>query len=90
MVSYLPAQTGKRVYFGHKEQTPNYQERLTKTLDFYSGKLSVAEAQEFLRKNHLNFIVYSDEEKQSGELPYEFLKSVYRNDKIEIFQPSEI
>lgn len=86
--SYVPAHTGKRVYCGHKDQAPGFQEKLIKTIDFYSGKFSMKEASKFLKNNGINFVVYSDEEKQMGHLEYPFLKSVYKNKKIEIFENS--
>lgn len=84
--SYVPAHTGKSVYCGHQDQTPGFQEKLINTINFYSGKFSAVEAERFLRENNINFVVYSDEEKQLGQLKYPFLKSVYKNDRIEIFE----
>lgn len=84
--SYVSVHTGKKVYLGHKDQTPNFKEKLTNTINFYSGEFPEKDAQEFLTENNIKFVIYSDEEKQVGQLKYQFLESVYKNNRIEIFE----
>ncbi len=84
--SYIPAWTGKNVYCGHKDQTPNFEEKLAKIINFYSGKFSLKEGERFLKDNKIDFVAYSQEEKQLGVLNYPFLKSSYKNEKIEILK----
>lgn len=83
--NYLPAFTGKNVYFGHWVQTPKSSEKWVKLINFYSGKYSEEEANKFLKEGRINVIVYSDEEKEIGKLKYSFLKRIYKNEKIEIY-----
>lgn len=83
--NYIPAHTGKRVYFGHLIQTPNAEEKVTAIANFFSGKLDPLQALRFLQKNKISFIIYSNEEKNLGELNYKFLKKTYSSDNMKIF-----
>ena len=83
--SYIPAQTGKHVYFGIKDQTPDYDSKVINAMKFYSGMLQEFEAKIFLKENNIHFIVVSSQEQRAGVASYEFLTTVYKNDEIEIF-----
>ncbi|MDP3994571.1 MAG: hypothetical protein Q8P91_01955 [bacterium] len=87
--SFIPAYTAKRVYFGLKEQTPDYDNKVNNAVQLYLGKLEEKEAENFLKKNYINFVVITDQEKQLGEFSYSFLSSVYKNKEIEILSFSE-
>lgn len=87
--SFIPAYSVKHVYFGHKDQTPDYDNRVNNAIFFYSGKLPENEAKIFLKDNHINFVVISDQEKQFGKLSYSFLSSVYKNKSVEILSFSQ-
>ncbi|PIZ63451.1 hypothetical protein COY16_01975 [Candidatus Roizmanbacteria bacterium CG_4_10_14_0_2_um_filter_39_13] len=82
--SYIPARTGKHVYFGIKDQSPDYDTKLVKAENFYSGTLSESEAKSFLQENNINLVVVSLQEKQFDALAYPFLTVVYKNKDIEI------
>ena len=83
--NYIPAYTGKNVYFGHWIQTPNAKDKYNKVMDFYKGNMSDKEAVKFLDENNIGLIMYGNEEKLIGKLKYSFLKSIYKNKEIEIF-----
>ncbi len=82
--SYIPARTGKQVYFGIKDQSPGYDTKLAKAELFYSGTLSEADAQAFLQENNINLVVVSLQEEQFDARLYTFLTVVYKNKDIEI------
>ena len=83
--NYIPAWTGKKVYFGHWAQTPKAQEKWRKLNDFYSGKYSKKEAEKFLQENKINLVIYGEEERSIGKLKYSFLKNLYKNEKVQIY-----
>ena len=83
--SYIPAQTGKHVYFGIKDQTPDYDNKVNNAMEFYSGMLQEFEARTFLKENDIHFIVVSSQKEHVGVASYKFLTTVYKNDDIEIF-----
>lgn len=83
--NYLPAHTGKRVYFGHLIQTPKARSKFELLSAFYSGRLREEDALEFLKKNKISFIVLGKEERKIGKPRYRFLKRIYKNSKVEIF-----
>ena len=84
--NYLPAHTGKSVYFGHLIQTPQATEKLYNLEIFYQGKLQKKEALQFLRYNKINFVVYGHEEKQWGKLKYPFLHQVFSSKEIVLYE----
>jgi hypothetical protein len=83
--SYIPAQTGKHVYFGIKDQTPDYDNKVNNATEFYSGTMQGNEAEVFLQENNIHFIVTSSQEERVNVASYEFLITIYKNDEIEIF-----
>ncbi|PIZ64350.1 hypothetical protein COU87_01590 [Candidatus Roizmanbacteria bacterium CG10_big_fil_rev_8_21_14_0_10_39_12] len=82
--SYIPARTGKHVYFGIKDQSPGYDTKLAKAENFYSGTLSETKAQAFLQENNINLVVVPLHEVQFFAHSYPFLTVVYKNKDIEI------
>jgi len=80
--SFVPAFTGKHVYFGLPDQTPDYQYRMGQAVMFYSGKLSVEDARAFLQENKVNTVILSKETKNLGILDYGFLSKVYESDNL--------
>lgn len=91
----IPYFAGKFVYTGHCPMTINANEKLEKAENFYSNKYSPSEAFVFLKKERINYVFYSDEEKKSegGKVlgyfdpeNYSFLKKVYQNEKVSIYK----
>lgn len=76
----IPAYANRTVYIGHGPMTIDLEDKLKKVEDFYSEKYSPGEMLEFLKKENINYVFYSDEEKKLGNLNpenYDFLKEVY-------------
>lgn len=92
----IPYFADKIVYMGHGALTVNFREKLIKTEKFYSGKYSVSEAFDFLKKERVNYIFYSEEEKisaRNGEQfnqfnpeDYSFLENIYQNNTVKIYK----
>lgn len=80
----IPAYSVKHVYFGIKDQSPDYDNKIYKALLFYSNKLPEKEAKAFLQDNHINLVIVSNQEKVYGLPSYSFLKQVYKNQSLEI------
>ncbi|MDA1316994.1 MAG: hypothetical protein O3B87_03125 [bacterium] len=85
--SYIPAQTGKHVYFGIKDQTPDYDNKVNNANAFYSGLLPESEAEVFIKENDIHFIVVSLQDGSTEPLSYSFLTVVYENKEIQILSP---
>ena len=81
--SFVPAQTGKHVYFGIKDQTPNYVSKSNQAQNFYTNNFSQDEAKKFLQDNNINIIFISD---PNIKPDYSFLKTVYQNDNVQILE----
>jgi len=81
--SFIPAQTGKHVYFGLKDLTPNYVDKINQAQAFYTNNYSQDEAKKFLQDNNINIIFVSD---PNAKPDYSFLKTVYQNDNIQILE----
>lgn len=87
----IPANTNKRVYFGHFLQTPNGSEKLLKARKFYQNKLSETEAEKFIKDNKINLVYFGIEEKNQFNssvpfgLKYKFLTKIYENSQVKLF-----
>ncbi len=82
----IPYFSDRMVYVGHGPMTIKINEKLEIAEDFYSGKYSPGRAFDFLKKERINYVFYSEEEKKSAygkELDYfnpedySFLKKIY-------------
>ncbi len=91
LANWIPTKTHNRVYFGHYYQTPNSEEKVKNLKVFYSGEYSSVEALRFLEENNIRYILWSEKERRmsnEGEeqtTRYDFLKSFYKNEEVEIF-----
>ena len=79
--NYIPAYSNNQVYFGHLIQTPDSSEKLDNILRFYAQKYSDHQAQSFLIKENISYIVSGNKE----NLKYSFLKPVFQNNEVTIF-----
>lgn len=86
--NYIPAFTGKKVYAGHTLQTPDYENKINQARSFYENKYSRADSYNFLKKNNIHYVLISDFEKNWGPKleKYTFLKKIYQNKRIAIYQ----
>lgn len=85
----LPAFARAKSYFGHWTQTKDYNQKAFFMTKFYSGKMSPAEAENFIKEGRIDYIYYGSKEKSykgniaSYKLP---LKEMYNQDDIEIYE----
>jgi hypothetical protein len=84
--NYIPYYTGKKVYLGHPNQTPDFQGKYLKMTNFYQGKFKNEQALDFLKDNHLSLVIYGKEEKKMGKLNYPFLKKIFANQEVTVYQ----
>ncbi len=91
----IPYYADRMVYVGHNPMTIDANKKLEIAENFYSGKYSSGEMIEFLKKEKIDYIFYSEEEKISVdgiELDhfnpddYNFLKKIYQNGNAKIYK----
>jgi hypothetical protein len=63
IANLLPARTDKTVYAGHAFQTPNFPQRMGEVEQFFAGRMTGQEAQEFLRRARIKYIFSGPGEK---------------------------
>lgn len=81
----VPMFSGNTVYWGHGNETLNYQEKKMQVENFYSGKMSETEAKSFLSKNSVRYVLVGIEEKNLGWRRYSFIKQVFTNPELTIY-----
>lgn len=86
--SVLPIYTDRHVYVARHNTTPNYIEKNIRASNFYLGTMTKGEALEFLSKNNLKFVVLTSIEGYEVKplYLYSFLKEIYKNKDIVIFE----
>ena len=84
LAAYAPV----KVYFGHINQTMNFDDKQNNTRLFYSGQFSASQASSFLKKNNISYVYYGEEEMTLGDskIDYPFLEKIYERDGIIIFK----
>ena len=80
LANYIPAHTGKKVYFGHLIQSPQAQKKQTSQQLLLDSVLNQQQAKQFLIKNNINLIL------SPNKLTYPFLKTVFTENNIYIYQ----
>ncbi len=55
--TYVPRTTGKVTYFGHWAETLHFGDKLRRVANFYQGRMSPAQAREFLVRNRIRWVV---------------------------------
>ena len=90
--NYIPAFSDNRVYYGHRNVTPNSQEVLKEAQSFYT-KMNEKEQKEFVRENNINYIYYGFEEarlrKEENlpiENPFAYFPVIFDNDVVIIYK----
>jgi hypothetical protein len=90
MSIFIPAQTGRRVIYGHPFETANAQVEKEKVESFFSGKLSEQAAKDFLKQDKVSYILYGEREKGLGTVTWlETLPLVYQNGSEQIYAVTE-
>jgi hypothetical protein len=80
-----PTFSGNTVYWGHPNETLDYERKRREVERFYRRQMSEAEAQEFLRVNDIRYVLIGIEEKSLGGGRYGFLQRVFGNDVLEVY-----
>lgn len=88
MGNIIPAFAPTVSYMGHLNQTMNYPEKEKNVNNFFSGKWTDEEAKKFLIENGIRYVYYGWQEKELGLdiSKYPFLRSIYKNEAVELFQ----
>lgn len=90
--NYIPAYTGRRVYYGHAN-TPQGENRLKNIWGFYWG-LSEEHAKRILKEWGVNYIVFGPQEKETASSAkitdlgkiYPFLQVIYQNQHVTVYR----
>lgn len=88
LASLIPAHTGQTIYFGIKDQTPDYLNKVNQATVFYQGRLSTAEAKSFLAKNQISYIIV--QLRKLDNINYPFLTEVFQNQDIKIYHQPDL
>jgi len=88
--NYIPARTGRRVYVGH-DGSIRKEEKLVISQEFFRGHREPQDAYAFLKQEGISYIFYGPQEREDSDyldLPatYPFLRQVYRNVDVIIYQ----
>ena len=82
----VPMLSGNTVYWGHGNETLKYNQKTPMVENFYKGKMTEADAQQFLSKNNIKYVLVGDEERWLGTIPkYPFLNRVFENSRLVIY-----
>ncbi|OGK25498.1 hypothetical protein A3A46_02800 [Candidatus Roizmanbacteria bacterium RIFCSPLOWO2_01_FULL_37_13] len=84
----IPVFVDRKTYVARHSATPNYIEKNIRTSNFYLGAMSNEQALDFLKKNGLKFVVLTSIEGYDVKplYIYPFLKEIYKNRDIVIFE----
>ena len=85
----IPGLVGRRVFIGHGVETINFNNKGQQMLWFFKTNTDDLAKKEFLQNNHLDYIFYAAKEKELGDFfpqKKDYLKSVYKNNSVEIFK----
>ncbi|MGD2159100.1 MAG: hypothetical protein PVG32_19640 [Anaerolineales bacterium] len=84
---FIPANTGRRVIYGHPYETANAEVEKQRILNFFAGDISQEDAQFFLKKRGVDYLYYGDKEKELGEVSViKTLKPVFSNHSVVIYR----
>lgn len=65
--SYAPRETGRHVFIGHWAETLHFEEKWSKTRQFYSGQMAPETARQWLNSNQIEFIIEGPYERAIGQ-----------------------
>lgn len=83
--NFIPALTANHVYFGHRYQTPNSQEKAYALYSFYNNQIGSDQALGFVQSNNIDYVVWRKENNLWQGFPqldkpnYSFLNIVFEN-----------
>ncbi len=82
----IPAQTGRRVIYGHPFETVNAAVQEQKVVDFFSGKLTLQESVDLAQALNINYVFYGPREKELGDPALiEQLQPVFQDSNVSIY-----
>ncbi|KKQ24091.1 MAG: hypothetical protein US40_C0011G0006 [Candidatus Roizmanbacteria bacterium GW2011_GWC2_37_13] len=87
--NYIPAYSGNFVYLGHIAETPNFDNRVKKADEFFSGNLTEEQAFKFLKTENIDYVFYGPQEKENAVKDisaYTFLKAGYQSPLVTIYE----
>lgn len=84
----IPAYTPTISYFGHINQTMDFEQKQKNTLNFFIQKWDSVKAFEFLLQNNISYVYFGPTEKELGrdKLDYGFLEIVFQTKNITLFR----
>jgi hypothetical protein len=82
----IPAQTGRRVIYGHPFETINAVEKERMVTNFWGGQFDDDDETSFINENDVSYVFYGPREKELGRPDLlASLKIVYQNDEVTIY-----
>jgi len=89
VINIIPAYAGRLVYVGHGVETPNFKQKQAEVNWFFAKDRPDVTERDFLLKRNINYLFYGPDEQKLGNYnpvvkPY--LKAVYANSKVTIYQ----
>lgn len=84
----IPFMTGNSVYLGHLQETIDYPKKIELAVNFFAGGMKSNVAKDFLASGRIDLVFLSPQEKSVGGKidSYSFLKPIYSNNRVTIFQ----
>ena len=89
IINIVPAYSGKKVYVGHGVETPFFGMKQLEVNWFFRTNRAAAIEKQFLNQRHVDLIFYGPEERRLGDYApdtKDYLKEVYRNSQVIIYQ----
>ena len=86
--NYIVAHAGNFVYLGHNSETVDFDKKKMIVDQFFSQRLTSAEALVLLKENGVGYVFYGPQEKEKGvfdEAKYPFLKPVFESKQVTLF-----
>jgi len=88
--NFTPAYAGNFVYIGHAN-TPDEDGKEKIAANFFGGKMSQKEAEEFVKKEGISYIFFGPQERELGGIKdlasiYPFISPVYSNNQVTIYR----
>lgn len=88
--NYIPAYSGNYVYAGH-DNTVAFEAKREKVKEFFSGRMDSVAAERWVRESRATYVFYGPQEREDGggaDLSgvYPFLKQVYKNPTVTVYQ----
>jgi hypothetical protein len=84
---FIPAQTGRRVIYGHPFETTNAKIEKHSVRRFFQGDILPSEAKSYLIKRGVNYIFFGPRESELGNMPsLDIVKPVFENETVVVMK----